>query len=213
MSDSVIVMLRYPEAGKAKTRLAAAMGAEKAVDFYRTCAGQVLGQVGKLPADISKYIFFTGDTEPAEFLEWAGPGFTFRQQVGEDLGERLANAFKEVFAGGAGKAIAVASDVPDMAADVISEALEALASCDLVLGPSHDGGYYLVGMRRFYPQLFQDVPWSTPEVTEVTLARAGKLGLTVCLLPTLIDIDNFEDYKMWLSAGANCRARNVGDQA
>jgi hypothetical protein len=192
-------MVRYPVAGKAKTRLAAAMGPDKAAEFYRICARQILLEIGGLPTQINKYIFFSDSEDRQDVEEWAGPGFIFKAQVGESLGERLVNAFREVFSEGAGKAVIIASDVPDISADIIDRAMESLDGCDIVLGPSHDGGYYLLGMSKPHKELFQGIPWSSPEVTEKTLARAGEMGLTTYLLPTLIDIDNFEDFKMWLS--------------
>ncbi len=199
MTDSVLIMVRYPVAGKAKTRLAAAMGPDKAAQFYRICARQILLELGSLPTQVNKYIFFTDSGDSQNVEKWAGPGFKFKAQAGEDLGERLINAFKEVFSEGAGKAVIIASDVPDISTDIIIRAMEALDFCDIVLGPSHDGGYYLLGMNRPHQEIFRDIPWSSPKVTEKTLARAGEMGLTACLLPTLIDIDNFEDFKMWLS--------------
>ncbi len=197
--DSVLIMVRYPAAGKVKTRLAAAMGEEKAADFYRICAHRILREMGNLPDSIGKYIFYTDSRDRQGMMEWAGPGFMLREQVGVDLGQRLTNAFKEAFADGVGKAVILASDVPDISADIINESLQALDHYDLVLGPCHDGGYYLLGMNAAHPQLFQGIPWSSPEVTERTLARAGKLGLKIFMLPALIDIDDFADFKAWLS--------------
>ena len=210
MTDSVLIMVRYPVAGKAKTRLAADMGPEKAAEFYRICARQILSGAGRLPNKIAKYIFFTDIGDRRNVEEWAGPGFNFKAQAGEDLGERLINAFGEVFSVAAGKAVIIASDVPDISADMINRAIEALDCNDIVLGPSHDGGYYLLGMNKPHEELFRGIPWSTPEVTERTLARAGEMGLTACLLPTLIDIDNFEDFKMWLSL-CNVRDKDMAD--
>jgi hypothetical protein len=192
-------MVRYPVAGKAKTRLAASMGSEKAVEFYRICARQILREMNSLPTQVSKYIFFTDSPDHQNVEEWAGPGFNFKAQAGEDLGERLVNAFREVFSEGAGKAVIIASDVPDISADIVNRAMEALDCCDIVLGPSHDGGYYLLGMSKPHQELFQGIPWSSAEVMKRTLARAGEMGLTTYMLPALIDIDNFEDFKMWLS--------------
>lgn len=192
-------MLRYPAAGKAKTRLAADMGPEKAAEFYRICARQILQEMSSLPTQISKHIFFTDSPDHKNVEEWAGPGFSFKAQAGRDLGERLVNAFKEVFSEGALKAVIIASDTPDISADTVNRAMEALDGCDIVLGPSHDGGYYLLGMSRPHQELFRGIPWSSPEVTKRTLARAGEMGLTTYLLPVLIDIDNFEDFKMWMS--------------
>jgi uncharacterized protein len=210
VTNSVLIMVRYPVAGKAKTRLAADMGPEKAAEFYRICARQILREVGGLPKKVDKYIYFTDSGDRQNVEEWAGPGFNFKAQAGEDLGERLVNAFREVFSAGAGKAVIIASDVPDISAGIISEAIEDLDCCDIVLGPSHDGGYYLLGMSTPHEELFQGIPWSSAEVTDRTLAKAGKMGLTACLLPTLIDIDNFEDFKMWLDLG-NVRDKDMAD--
>ena len=199
MTDSVLVMVRYPVVGRAKTRLAAGIGAEKAAEFYRICARRILREIDSLPAAIGRYIFFADSPDRHSMEDWAGPGFVLREQVGEDLGERLTNAFKEVFSLGTRKAVIIASDVPDFSADIIGRAMVALDSFDLVLGPCLDGGYYLLGMRSAHPELFRDIPWSSAEVKDRTLERAGKLGLASCLLPELIDVDDFEDFKKWLA--------------
>jgi uncharacterized protein len=116
-------------------------------------------------------------------------------QTGEDLGERLRQAFDWGFAQGAGAVLIRNSDSPDLPGFVVMEAAEVLerGGAQVVLGPCPDGGYYLVGLRSPQPQLFHHISWSGPAVLAETLAQAGRLGLTVHLLPPWPDLDTFED--------------------
>lgn len=113
--------------------------------------------------------------------------------MGADLGERMSNAFEIVLGNDSGKAVIIGSDCPEMSTEVLEEAFRALDASDVVLGPATDGGYYLLGMRRFVPELFRDKQWSTPSVLTDTLSDAQRLGLSVRLLPALSDLDDEAD--------------------
>jgi uncharacterized protein len=200
MKNAVGVMARFPVEGRTKTRLAADLGQSKALDIYGKCAGAVFHEVGALRDNVAKYVFFTGLASAAKAAAWTGPGFTVKPQVGRDLGQRLQNAFDFLFSAGADKAILLASDTPDISSLIITKALDALKSRDVVLGPSHDGGYYLIGMRTLHHELFIGIRWGSSEVLAHTVDRINSLGLTLHLLPELIDIDNAADYELWKSA-------------
>ena len=122
-------------------------------------------------------------------------GFDLFPQRGADLGERLSNIFLDKLAIGYDAVSIVDSDSPDLPNSLIRESLQLLLSkqAEVVFGPCHDGGYYLVGMRRPHPELFRDIPWSTASVLSLSLEKARKLGLNVKLLPFWNDLDTFED--------------------
>jgi uncharacterized protein len=117
----------------------------------------------------------------------------FRAQLSGSLGVRLHAAFRQHFEEGARRVIMIGSDCPGVDAVLVSRALAMLDEHDLVLGPAHDGGYYLIGLRAPAPHLFQGIAWSTEAVLEQTLARARQLGLDAAILPTLRDVDSASD--------------------
>jgi hypothetical protein len=193
------IMARYPRAGETKTRLAVALGPNQAADFYSICARTIFCEMRQAPAPVTKYIFFTGSSNLNKVGQWTGDGFHLLSQAGKDLGSRLANSFSKLFSAGISKAVLIASDVPDISLTVINEALSALESHDIVLGPAHDGGYYLIGMKKLTKALFTGINWGSEEVLQQTLIRAAKSNLSLYLLPTLIDIDSIEDLRLWLA--------------
>ena len=127
------------------------------------------------------------------FFHALAPDFALVAQRGDDLGARLSHAFEDLLADGAPGAIVIGSDVPTLPSAVLGAALERLAGADLVLGPSEDGGYYLIGLREPRAALFADMAWSTAVVFEETMRRASALGLDVGLLPAWFDVDTAAD--------------------
>ena len=126
--------------------------------------------------------------------EWQLADFQKFVQTGNDLGERMKNAFTDALAIYE-KAIIVGSDCTTLHAHHIQTAFQALDSCDLVLGPSSDGGYYLLGMKQLLPTLFEDIPWSTTQVLPITMERIKEADKSFFLLPELTDIDYWEDWE------------------
>lgn len=117
----------------------------------------------------------------------------FRPQVEGDLGERLAATLAGHFSEGARRVVVVGSDCPGVSRELVWEAFASLGQHDVVLGPAHDGGYYLIGMNTPRPELFQGIPWSSNAVTARTLDAARALGLSCSLLRPLRDIDTAAD--------------------
>jgi uncharacterized protein len=192
-------MVRYPVAGKAKTRLAEEMGVQKALEFYEQCASHILQEMAHLPSRITKYVFYTGATS-SRIKDWVGTGYELRAQTSGDLGGRLADAFTQMFTDGMERAVIMASDVPDITSSLMATSVEALESADVVIGPSHDGGYYLIGMSALQVGVFDGIRWGSSHVLRQTMARVDKSGMASRLLPTLIDIDTTDDYDLWCSA-------------
>ncbi len=197
MSDALLIFVRFPRPGKVKTRLARSLGKERAAEFYRLCAENTLREIRWLSGKVERYIFCADEADEIEVRRWAGSGLHFAVQEGEGLGQRLENAFKSTLGSGAQKAVIVASDVPDLSAGILNEAMQALDESDIVIGPCYDGGYYLIGMKRLYNQLFQGISWSTEKVYRQTLDIIKEKGLSVYQLQTLIDIDSETDLRKW----------------
>ncbi len=187
----LLIFAKLPEPGRVKTRLAEGVGAAEAARIYRAMARRIVDalRIGPWRAVLC---FDPPDALPA-VAEWlGGNGLEFRAQGEGDLGERLEHAFREALRRSR-KAVVVGTDAPELDGEVVRTAFQALDAADLVVGPSLDGGYYLLGLRRWAPELFRDIPWSTSEVLRTTLRRAEELGLRIVLLDPLRDVDTVED--------------------
>jgi rSAM/selenodomain-associated transferase 1 len=196
----IALFARWPEAGRVKTRLSPALPATLACDLYRALLADALAAAADAGAD-------------ERFVYWANPpgrgddagvpaGFSAREQHGADLGERLARAFDELLPDRADRAVILGADCPALDGAGLRAALEALERHDAVLGPTRDGGYYLVGLARRAPRLFRGIAWSTASVLEQTLERAREQHLGVRLLAPLEDLDTPEDLVRWLARAA-----------
>ena len=134
-----------------------------------------------------------------DVMKWLGSKFFFSAQEGGDLGSRMKNAFDKVFSTGAEKVIIIGSDIPDLTAEIINNAFAYLDTSDVVIGPSKDGGFYLLGMKIMHEELFEGIEYSTAKVFSETLSRLRELNLSCKLLPELQDIDTEEDLIRWLN--------------
>lgn len=202
---TVLLFVRDPVLGQVKTRLAAGIGDEAALAVYRHLGRETARLLGASSAwDLEVQVASAPAAEDealervARWLEGCGV-HRLVPQAGGDLGARMHRALTASLARGAGAAVVVASDVPALTTPAgvkeVVRGLGALATdaADLVLGPSPDGGYWLVGVTRPRPRLFSDLPWSTPEVLPRTLAVAAAEGLRVVLLDSHADVDVAQD--------------------
>ncbi|MGA8262806.1 MAG: TIGR04282 family arsenosugar biosynthesis glycosyltransferase [Ignavibacteriaceae bacterium] len=196
--NNVITFCKYPVEGKVKTRIAKTMGNEFAVKLYTMFAEHTFRELLKTDS-VFPYLFFYGDDERKKIKEWAGSEFLFEPQEGNELGDKMYNAFKKVIDRGSTKTIIIGTDIPDMSSDIIRKAMQTLDNSDVVIGPSNDGGYYLLGMKKLYRSLFTGIEWSSNSVLRVTLEKVNALNLSYSILPEFIDIDTENDIKKWLS--------------
>ena len=188
---SLLVFVKAPRPGEVKTRLAAEIGAAEAARVYREMAERVLAAT--LPGDdYARLVFFAPPSARDEVARWL-PSETLVAQQGEDLGRRMDAAFAEAFARGATRAALIGTDVPRLSRAHVAEALAALESRPVALGPATDGGYYLIALRQRRPELFEGIEWGTRSVRAATLERCAALGLEVHLLPPLSDVDTLAD--------------------
>jgi rSAM/selenodomain-associated transferase 1 len=190
MAEALIIFIKNPVLGKVKTRIAATVGEELALKVYVA----LLNYTRKFALKVQTERLLYYDAYIPTSDEWQLADFQKFVQTGNDLGERMKNAFTDALAIYE-KAIIVGSDCTTLHAHHIQTAFQALDSCDLVLGPSSDGGYYLLGMKQLLPTLFEDIPWSTTQVLPITMERIKEADKSFFLLPELTDIDYWEDWE------------------
>src|SRR5262249_14291040 len=190
---AVAIMAKAPWPGTVKTRLCPPLLATEAAALYRCFLLDKIATVGGL-VDTRPVIAYTPDDARAEF-DVLAPGFALVAQDGPDLGARLHATLAGLLAAGHAGAIAVDSDTPTLPGGFLQQAVDCLSrpGPDVVLGPTEDGGYYLIGVRAPHRELFERMPWSTSDVLEITRRRAAAAGLRALCLPSWFDVDTPDD--------------------
>jgi len=190
---AVAIMAKAPRPGTVKTRLCPPLLPTEAAALYRSFLVDKIAAVGAL-VGARPVIAYTPADARSEFAELA-PAFSLVAQHGDDLGARLHATLAGLLADGHAGAIAVDSDTPTLPRAFMQQAVHCLSrpGPDVVLGPTEDGGYYLIGVRRAHPELFDAMPWSTSAVLDVTRHRAARIGLRATCLPPWFDVDTPED--------------------
>lgn len=199
IKERLIIFTRYPEAGKTKTRLIPALGTQGAANLQRQMTEHTLSQVSELLClrPISVEVRFEGG-ELTLMQDWLGHDIVYQPQGKGDLGCRMARSLSTAMLAGIDRVVIIGTDCPDLNAQLMAQAFHQLhLAHDLVLGPAIDGGYYLIGLRRFIPELFSGISWGTAEVLQKTLEIANNLNLSVAYLPQLADVDRPEDLLVW----------------
>ncbi len=192
---AIIVMVKNPKLGTVKTRLAATIGDEAALKWYLYLLNHT--RETTLQLDAIRYLYYSVFVDGGD--EWSAQAYEKRVQSGVDLGDKMYNAFAEVFSQGHQRVIIIGSDCLDLRVCHLKDALEALREHDFVIGPAEDGGYYLLGMRSMQKRIFENKTWSTKDVLPATLADFENLGKTYFLLPTLADVDQEVDLLLSLN--------------
>lgn len=186
-------MLKAPLVGKVKTRLAKEIGKVRALAAYKKMVGFLIQHLTPhFPCEVHY--------APADGLalmhEWLGGEHRYFPQPSGDLGRRMVFALDSALKRGADSAILLGGDCPYVTAEVIGEAKRALEAHDLVIGPSIDGGYYLLGAKRVHRCLFQDIPWGTDRVFQLTLKRIQIARVTVGILERVADVDDLASWTL-----------------
>lgn len=194
MKKVIIVFTRYPKPGQVKTRLIPELGPERATILHQRMTQHVVAcaREAALTTQASLQVHFHGGSRK-KMMEWLGTGITYYPQKGRDLGERMREAFRRALRHGAHRVVLVGSDLPGLTREILDQAFQALENCQVVLGPTLDGGYYLIGLKEDSPELFSGIPWGSKDVMKSTLERVAKLGLNVKLLEMLEDVDRPQD--------------------
>jgi rSAM/selenodomain-associated transferase 1 len=192
MSRTLILFAKEPRPGQVKTRLSPPLAPEEAAALARAFIEDIAAALGRVACE-RRVLACAPPGAEAALARLAGEGFTCEPQAEGDLGARLEAACERAFAAGAARVVVVGADSPTLPPRLVDEAFEALRAKDVVLGPALDMGYYLVGLRRPAPALFQGIPWSTREVLPSTLAVAARAGLVLHFLPPWFDVDTPAD--------------------
>ena len=196
-SRALLVFAKTPKPGKVKTRLLAAVSAEVAAALHEACIADTLRLVRKMRG-CDAIVFAAGGTRYFRELvkkQKRGARVRVLPQRGEELGVRMGNAFRKCFAMGYREVVVIGTDTPWMGAERVRKAFSELKANDVVIGPAEDGGYYLLGMRKFVPEVFRAIPWSTERVLELTLKVIVKGKLRGKLLRRDFDLDRPEDLR------------------
>ena len=213
--NHLIIFTRYPQPGRTKTRLIPALGAEGAAVLQRQMTEHTLRQVRQLIAScpVTVEIWYAASRPQPNLLSeremrettddrslmqhWLGNEWNYHAQSNGDLGERLIDAFNTAFSTGAERVVAIGTDCPGLETEKLQQAFAVLQEKDLVLGKATDGGYYLIGLQRSIPALFQGIDWGTAAVLQQTVTVATSLNLDISYLEPLTDIDRPEDLAVW----------------
>lgn len=201
----LVLMAKAPIKGKVKTRLISWLGEEGALTLYQCMLKDRLDELARLKGIdiyIACYPF-----EEKKSIENLLPAVISKNvkiipQKGKDLGERILSALRFFDLHGK-NLIFIDTDTPSLTLSLITKAFEELRNYDLLIGPSKDGGYYLIGLKNPYNELFIDIPWGTERVFSITIDRAKKKNLSIKVLPELIDIDTKSDAVLFYSSARN----------
>lgn len=189
--NALLIFIKNPMLGQAKTRLAATVGDDRALQIYEALLGHTR-QVS-LQVEAERFLFYSHFIDADD--DWSPRDFRKYLQATGDLGQRMTTGFQEAFAlPHIRKAVIIGSDCASLTPDIVAEAFRALDDHDFVLGPATDGGYYLLGMRSFHPEVFSGIDWSTEHVARQTLQAIAALGKSCAEVTTLSDIDYEEDW-------------------
>lgn len=190
--DCLVIFLKNPKLGNVKTRIAATLGDQKALDIYLELLDTTI--INTADEDYETLLFFSENVDDLSQYPYER-----RIQVSGDLGNKLKSAFDEVL-NTMDKCLIIGSDCPYINNEIILEAFQSLQDHDLVLGPTPDGGYYLIGLKQNEKSLFEDISWSTDSVFAQTISAAKNAKLSTYLLPILTDVDHasdWDDYLYW----------------
>lgn len=195
--NALILFVKDPVPGSVKTRLGATIGMEHATRLYRTFAATSFA----IAADVAKRdmrvtIWYAPGANQEVIRDWVGnDAFTYAEQRGDSLGDRMQHAFRVAYRAGAEKAVIIGTDIPELTLPLVMSAFGLLDQHAVVIGPSTDGGYYLLGMKAPGIDIFEGVPWSTSGVLPATLRLIQKTNSTLATLVEMSDIDTEEDYR------------------
>lgn len=192
---TVLIFLKAPRAGRVKTRLARGIGSEAALRAYRKLAEK---QLAAMDREWNVEVHYAPSDALQEMRVWLGESFTYVPQPEGDLGERLMSAVNRHFRRSRGPLLLVGADCPWLDSGCLTAAFEALVTCDVAIGPTHDGGYYTLGLKGDNLSLFENIDWSTESVFQQTLERARAENLTVSTLEILHDVDTLAEWKQAL---------------
>ncbi|MBI4654240.1 MAG: TIGR04282 family arsenosugar biosynthesis glycosyltransferase [Nitrospirae bacterium] len=194
---ALIIFAKTPVLGKVKTRLQPHLAPEKILGIYKSFVRETVKNCAKLRG-IDKFLG-CAPTKDDDFLREISSIYKIERfnQKGKNLGDRITNAFKDYFKKGYKKVVVIGTDSPTIPVEYIRQAFHELNRRDFVIGPCCDGGYYLVGARESFPELFQGIPWDTSEVLDKTLEKLELANMRFSMLPFWYDVDTIDDLRFF----------------
>ncbi len=198
---ALIVFVKNPIPGAVKTRLQTRYAPDQVAALYTAFVRDVLARAENIDVDRRVIAFDPPDAESGVRALFGGgkAQWQFVPQVQDDLGARMREALVQQLDAGASAAVLIGTDIPSLPAYHITQAYDLLRAKDVVLGPSTDGGYYLVGVSKPVPEIFVDVEWSTPGVLSQTIDRVQRAGHTLGLVPPYFDVDTPDELDFLLA--------------
>lgn len=189
---ALIIFIKNTEKGKVKTRLARTLGDDQALKIYKALLEHTRNIA--LSIKTERYLFYSNFVDPND--DWPNQQFHKLVQQGEGLGQRMQDAFHQVFQQHE-KVVIIGSDCASLTPAILQNAFDQLDDYPFVIGPADDGGYYLLGMREYTPSLFENIEWSTETVFPTTIKKIEALQKSYTLLAQLSDIDYEEDWEKY----------------
>ncbi len=190
MKNKLLIFIKNPEKGKVKTRLAKTIGDDQALAVYLQLLAYTKALT--LQVDASRHLYYSNKITTDN---WSTANFHKHVQEGNNLGDRMLHAFQQqITTTNSTKVVIIGSDCAELTKEIIDQAFEKLDTYDVVFGPANDGGYYLLGMRKLLPYLFEDKPWSQSNLLDISMQSVEEHGDSYCKLELLSDLDNEEDW-------------------
>ncbi|MFB6230052.1 MAG: TIGR04282 family arsenosugar biosynthesis glycosyltransferase [Salinibacter sp.] len=191
MDQALLLFAKAPRPGAVKTRLTPVLSPAEAARLYTAFLRDTLRRVVRLDADVRLYL---APPLPDDGIDGVPTGVNVHVQQGSSLGARMAQAFRETLGDGGERVLLMGSDHPTLPLSFVRQGFQALVDDrSLCVGPAEDGGFYLLGMNNFYPQLFADMSYSHSQVLSDTLARVGRTDAHATVLPRWYDVDTPQD--------------------
>lgn len=209
MNNNILLFVKYPKNGGVKTRLAKSIGDAAAVSLYKCFVEDILSSLQGLNAHI--WICYYPESAKDDMDIWLGSSYFYVLQKGGNLGKRMQHCFKSSFHKGFEKTIVLASDIPEISENIINNAFKILEYKDAVIGPSYDGGYYLVGFNKksYTTEIFDDISWGTNLVYEETLGKLEAYKLQYSVLDKINDMDTIDDIRKFSTRNGKDLSRGL----
>ncbi len=202
-STALIIFAKAPVAGDVKTRLCPPLTPDEAASLHGSLVLDIIER-GALLKGCEQILAGAPDAEHPFFRAMkARFKIPILDQRGDDLGSRMAQAFQTALGNPYQSGIIIGTDIPGITVSILSAAFKSLEEHDVVMGPTEDGGYYLIGLKKNVPELFENIAWSTDTVFSVTQEKAKELGLSLKVLPKLRDIDTEDDLYIFIQESRN----------
>ena len=200
--NALIIFSRLPIGRETKTRLSPLLNDTQREELHLAMWNDVFSEVFRLKR-IDVFLYWTGSGDVKDYLKFIPSPFRLMEQNGVNLGERMKNAANDIMNFGYRRAVIIGSDIPSMRAENITRVFNALNASDAVIGPSKDGGYWLIGMNRFIPEIFDVTSWGSASVLNSTIENLKTSGLTYEFADTLNDMDTPDDVTEYMKLNCN----------